>query len=203
MKEAKFAKSLNLVVAKAGKKVGNVTRPELNVLPTINRFSLNSLATDLMQVEHGETVTLLVNQDAESFDEKFYITKGFGDDKAVVAAVNKAKGYGRTVTFNYSGIYSQMLQADVDAQELSAEGLESKGLVQASQTPQGNKSYSALRKVHFEVVEVGEQQIGDETQMVYALTNSKITSYTPKEGGESVEAQAEAAEESAEEDYNE
>ena len=188
MKEAKFGKALNLVVAKAGKRTSNVTRPEIIVLPAINRFSINSLASDLMQIENGQKVTLLVNPDAESFNEKFYITKGFGDDMATVASVNKAGGFGRTLTFNYSGVYSQMLQGSVDAKETSAEGLAELGLAEQRTTEGGKLAHSALKKVHFEVVSAGEQEIGDETQEVYALTNAKFIDYDPRNVGEGDES---------------
>lgn len=185
MKEGKFAKALDLTVVKAGKKVINATRPELIVVPTINRFSLNSLATDAMRLESGDFITLLVNRGAESFDEKFFITKGFGDDKATLASVGKAKGYGRVLTFNYSGIYSQMLQGTIEASELSPEGLVDLGLAVKREKEEG-ATFSANRKVHFEIQSIGVQVIGkdddgdDIEQEVYMLTNSKIEDYDPR-----------------------
>lgn len=188
MKEAKFSASLNLVVAKAGKKVPTSVRPELIVLPTVNRFSINSLASEAMKLESGDKITLLVNTEAESFDEKFFITRGFGEDAATLAATGKAKGYGRVLTFNYSGIWGQMLQNDVEAGDAGPDYLVELGIVEKRQTPQGKTSYTALRKVIFEIQSMGEQDLGgDELQEVFALTNSKLVDYTPRTVGEGEE----------------
>lgn len=194
MKESKFGKGLNLIVAQAGKKAPSATRPEVTLVPTINRFSINSLASEEMQVESGDTVTFLVNPDAESFDEKFFITKGFGDSQATLASVGKAKGYGRTLTFNYSGIYSQMLQGTVEAKEVSPEGLVNLGLIKEGVTPNGKVSYSALKKIHFHLVKADTIELEDgEEQDVYALTDVKFVDYTPREG-EPIEDGTEVAE---------
>ncbi len=173
--------SMSFSIAKPGTKVSSATRPELILNPTFNKFSLNALASNLMKLQNGDFVTILINDQATNINEMYFITKGIGEEaQAKLASVNKAKGYGRVLNFNYSGIYSKMLQGTTDAMELSPEGLEEKGLVAKRVTDGDNVAFTALKKVHFELGEAIEAEIEGEDRTMYPLTNVKFVDYEPR-----------------------
>lgn len=184
--------SFNLSVARPGTKVSTSSRPELILVPTINKFSLNSLASKLMDVEAGDHVTILTNDDASNLNEMYFITTGIGDEgQSKLASIGNKPGTGRLLNFSYSGVWSKMIQNKVDAIELSAQALVDKGLVQERETESGNTSYTGLRKVYFGLGEPVEVDINGETKVLYPLVDSKAVDYTPRNSGEGVEAEVE------------
>lgn len=170
----------NFKPAKPGTKASNATRPELIVTPTLNKFTLNSMAADKIGLEHGDFVTITENQNADDFDGRYFISKGYGDSFSKTAATNKSTGGGVALHFNYSGIYSKMLQGDASAYELSPKGLVDKGLAVAYKTDEDNTSYTAIKKVHFGIGEPMTVEIGEEEVTLYPLTDSKFVDYTPR-----------------------
>lgn len=171
--------NLNLTPAKPGTKSVKATRPELAVTPTFNQFSLNGLATDKMDLEHGETVTIHEN-DSEDFANRFYISKGVGKFASKVASATKTGGTGKTLTFNYAGVYSRMLQQDPTAPVASAETLAEKGLIQTRTTKKGNTSYTGLYRIYFGVGDGVEAEVEGETVTVYPLIEPDIEPFEPR-----------------------
>lgn len=170
--------NLDLQVSRPGTKVSGATRAELILNPTFNKLSLNGIATNKMGVEHGDFVTIIENKNAESLNEKFFITKGIGEgQQAKLASVTKEGGSGKVLSFNYSGVYSKMLQETTDAIELSPEALEEKELVNIYETSGGKRAYTATKKMFFEIGDAVEAEgIGD----IYPLINMKSSPYTGK-----------------------
>jgi hypothetical protein len=184
MNESKFGGSLNLTLARAGFKASNVTRPAITLLPTYNRFSINSLGSKAMGLQHGDTVSFLVNEEAEDVNNMFFICKGIEGNEALLSSVKGRKGTGLTLNFNFAGIYARMLQMDTDAMEVSPERLAELGLVEKRITEQENVAYSSRKKIEFALVSQGELNIGTEEEPVareiFALTEVKEIEYDPK-----------------------
>lgn len=174
--------NMSFSVEKPGTKASSSSRPELTVGPTINKMSLNSLASKKMGLQNGDYVTILANERATNINEKYFITEGVGDNnQAKLASVNNAEGVGRTLNFNYSGTFSKMIQGTVDAMELSPEGLVEKGLAITRDTSKGNQSRTCLRKVFFEVGDGFDYELNGEEIVLYPLTNMKVKDYNPRE----------------------
>lgn len=183
MENVNFGK-MSFSVAKPGVKPSNATRPELVLAPTFNKFNLNSLASSLMKVQNGDYVTIITNDEAADVNSMYFIAKGIGEEaQAKLASVGKAPGYGKSLSFNYSGLYSKMLQTKVDAQEISAEGLNELGLVEKRETEGGSESFVALKKIHFELGEPFEVEIDGMETTLYPLINMKEVAYTPRNIG--------------------
>lgn len=175
----------NLNVAKPGTKATGASRPELTVTPTVNKFNLNALASKKMGLENGDHITILTKSDPESVNDMYFICKGIGaGNQAKLASVNKVSGVGRALNFNYSGIWSKMLQMDTEAVEASGETLVEKDLAVKSVTDADNVSYTALRKIHFEIGDPITVEINDEAVEVFPLQDAKIEDYNPRRRGE-------------------
>lgn len=173
MQELNF-NSINLTAEKPGTKASTSSTPELYTAPTLNKLVLNSLATEKMGVDKGDTVTIFVNNDATDVDQMFFITKGV---EGMDAKLNSNAAEGRTLSFSYSGVWSKMLQASPDAQNINAEALERMGLmVSRTSDTSGRVSYSANRKVTFELGDGQEH----EDMIIYPLINHRISDYTPR-----------------------
>jgi hypothetical protein len=187
MRDVKFGGALKLRSIERGKKAVTAVRAELILNPTYNKFTLNSIASELLKVQNGDYVAILVNDDSTSIDDKFFIVKTSDTSKALLASVKKHEGIGRNVTFSYSGVYSQILQFANNIKDgiaLSAKELTKLNLMQERETPNGSTAYSALKKVKSELVAVND---GDGNVMtidenpVFSLCNIEIEDYTPRE----------------------
>lgn len=187
MRDVKFGGALKLRSIESGKKAVTAVRAELILNPTYNKFTLNSIASELLKVQNGDYVAILVNDDSTSIDDKFFIVKTSDTSKALLASTKKHEGIGRNVTFNYSGVYSQILQFANNIKDgiaLSAKELTKLNLMQERETPNGSTAYSALKTVKSELVAVND---GDGNVMtidenpVFSLCNIEIEDYTPRE----------------------
>lgn len=176
--------NLSISVARPGTKASTSSRPELVVTPTFNKLDLNPLASQKLGLEAGNYVTILVNNNATTVDEMYFITEGLGGEgQSKLASVGNKPGTGRKLTFSYSGVYSKMLQGKVDAIEMSSEGLSELNLMEKRVTATDNVAYSATKKVHFEVGDGVEVEIDGEERVIYPLTNSKYVDYNPRTAG--------------------
>lgn len=178
--------NMKLSIARPGTKAVAATRPEVATTPTVNKFTINPLASKLMGLEHGDHVTIIVNDQAESMDELLFITHGLSEaNQSKLAAVNKSAGVGRVLNFNYSGVWSKILQFEVGAVELSPKALVERGLAVERETKEGNTSYTATKKVSFEIGDEFEYNMGtDEDPNVvtlWPLINPKAEDYTPRD----------------------
>jgi hypothetical protein len=187
MKTPNFA-NLSLSVARPGTKAQSSANPELTLTPTINKFSLNPLATKLMGLKDGDGITILTNDNAENINEMYFLAVGHTADQAKLAAVKKQQGIGRTLNFAYAGVYSKMLQGTTDAVEVTPQGMVDMGLVEQRITKSDNKSYVSLKKVYAIVGEGFELDIDGSEVVAYPLTDLRYEDYDPREmAGEEVE----------------
>lgn len=168
-------------VNRPGTKVTASSKPELTLLPTFNKFNLNPAATKKLGWEHGDHITIITNEGADSFDELYYITKGIGEgNQSKLSAIGNKPGLGRMVSFNYSGVYSRMVQGTTDATEVSADNLSRDGFVQKRTTEGGKTAYTALKKIHFSIGEPVEAEINDETVELYPLIDARFEDFNPR-----------------------
>lgn len=175
---------MKLSIAKPGSKAVVASTPQLNTTPTVNKFSINPLTSKLLGVQHGDHVSIIVNDAAETIDEMYFLAQGVNDsNQSKLAAVNKAPGVGRVLNFNYSGVWSKMLQFSTEAVELSLKALVERELAVERVTKDGNPSFTATKKVTFNVGEGFEYDLGGSIGEVtlYPLVDAKIEDYTPRD----------------------
>lgn len=169
--------SLNLTAAKPGTRAVGSSIPELYTAPTVNKFVLNALAAKKMGLQHKDTITILVNEEATDINQMYFLVKGIDGMCASLAANTKeAEGTNNTLTFSYAGVWSRIVQYDVDAVEVSMEELARQELAETRTTEGGKTAHSALRKVFFKVGDA--QEAGDMT--VYPLINSRVEDFKPR-----------------------
>ncbi len=117
-------KKSSFSIAKPGVKPSNAVEPGIMLTPTLNRFTINGLATRLIGLVSGtgnvneeklseNSITLIVNEESEDINNKFYLCKGIDGNSAKLAAHENEQGNGKELSFTYSGIYSQILIAVV------------------------------------------------------------------------------------------
>lgn len=181
--------NFDLTIAKPGTRAVGSSSPELYTAPTINKFVLNSLASKKMNLQHKDTVTILVNEKAEDINQMYFLTKGIDGMCASLAAnLNKdGEVAGDNLSFSYAGVWSRMVQYEVDAIEVSMEDLAKQGLADTRTTEAGKTAHSALRKVFFKVGDAIES--GDMT--VYPLIESRVDDFKPRGKAEETEPETE------------
>lgn len=184
--ESKFKSALQFLKPVAtGTKASNDTVPTVTLLGIPNKFQLNRLATKALDLNIGDRIRIFDNKGAESLDERFFIAKTNADDPASAKisranSGNKASS-GVDMTFNYAGVWSTLVQGDVEAVELGYDALAEKGCVIKGTTTGGREKYRATKTIKLEVVEVGETEIEGVTYKVSVLTNFKSTDKSPEE----------------------
>jgi len=172
--------NFNFNIATPGAKTSNATRPELVATPTYNNFRLNGLATDVMELQHEDHV-MIVEDTNKDWEGRFYIASATPETGAKLAAVNKKSGYGKTLTFTYSGVYSKMIQEDGSKPALSPDAMADKGLLDKRITKKGNTSYVSTKIVAWglgDPLETDIPEVG--TVTLYPLIEANVKEYTPR-----------------------
>lgn len=175
--ESKFKSMLaQLNPINTGTKASNDTAPTLTVLGIPNKFQLNRLATDLMGLKVEDRVKIFEFNKDENFNQRYFIAKADKNDTsaAKVAASNsqvKATS-GIDMAFNYSGVWSCLVQGEVGSTELGYDAMVEKGCVVKGVTTGNKVRYRAAVSIKLDVQEVGPASIdGVDYGMVYVLTN--------------------------------
>lgn len=177
--------SLDLKVAKKGKKTIKDRRPEIKTARGKDKFTINRSACELMNVLHGDFVTICKNNNATSLNDKYI---AFKSDEAIggkVAVPGKKKEF-TAGGFNVSAIWSEMIQDSVETKELSVSELREAGLIKnvfTQKNKEGKDCYNDLATVSysFEVVRIEDEdgnpisyEIGDTTYPeIFILTNAE------------------------------
>lgn len=164
MKKSVFtsAKLSKLNAVARGTKSSNDVRPAITTGRAINKFTMNASASALMGCGHGDRVVMFALPGAESIDEKFFIAVSTGDEGCKLASAGGTKGVGRPQSFNYSGIWSQMLQQDVDAAPCGEAALVEKGLMAEVATQLGRDGQQCYATLANKKVEYGVELVTDE-----------------------------------------
>lgn len=132
-----------------GTKTTNDSRPELVTGRALNKFTLNSSAAELLNVEDGSYVTLFTLPDAEDFNSKFFIAKGTKDTKsAKLTSAGHKKGF-MPLAFSYSSVWSLMIQLDINAKPLGERSLVEAGLMQYVPTQLGRKKEDGTQAMSY------------------------------------------------------
>ncbi|KAF5080412.1 hypothetical protein DSECCO2_120560 [anaerobic digester metagenome] len=166
---------MNFQAARPGTRTTGSSKPEFKLLGVFNRFQLNSVASKVTGAKNGDFITIFVDSEAP-FEEGYAIAiNADPKNQAKLAAVKGKEGVGRKLTFNYSGVYSQMLQKSPAANEASAAGLVEMGLMHTNTTKEGNVTYLANESIIFEVGEGFEYEISEgKTITMYPLINPNV-----------------------------
>ena len=166
-------------------KVSDEIRPEFIANISINKMSLNGLATRMLGVEHGDYLKAMVLTGAQcegDLNKKFFImvSKTAQDDMMKLAAVGGEAGVGRKLFLSYAACYSQFLQNTEDAQAITPDKLAELGYAYGVQkTDKAGKTYTkytANREVHFELVDTGVDYPNADGSMsrIYACVNAQV-----------------------------
>lgn len=174
--KSKFSlSSMKVVAVKSGERVSNDTIPTLETASQLNKFKLNKLASETLGVTGGNRVKLLISGE-ESIDGKYLLAIASDDDSSAAKLAVAAKGAtGYTVLqFNYAGIWSKVMQADVEAIEKSGQTLVAEGVAifrEGKGAAAG--TYYVNHKTQYELVAV--DGIDDENPLVDPETGASYT----------------------------
>lgn len=196
--KSKFSlSSMKVVAVKSGERVSNDTIPVLETASQLNKFKLNKLASETLGVTGGNRVKLLISGE-ESIDGKYLLAIAADDDSSAAKLAVAAKGAsGFTVLqFNYAGIWSKVMQADVDAIEKSGATLVAEGIAKFNASKGAAAgTYYVNRKVQYELVPVDgiddenplvDPETGASYTKVFALVSPEIIPVVLKEDSEEV-----------------
>ena len=163
-------------------------KAELSLAPTANKFTLNAVAAELLGVMHGDFITIIEN-DSDDLGSHYAITKGFGNDKAKLAAAGERKDIFNTLGFSWAGPWGKMLLGEPNAIAMSMEALAERGVVTGRETiptageePSGKIAYSANQKLTFTLKELGNVMLDgmEEAQPIFGLVDPTYTDFTPR-----------------------
>lgn len=164
MKKSVFssAKLAGLTVVARGTKSSNDIRPAITTARGINKFTMNASASAMIGCQHGDRVVMFALPNAESINEKFYIALSAGKEGCKLASAGNTKGVGRPQSFNYAGIWSQMLMQDVDATSVGEKVLVEKGLMAEVETQRNKEGVMCKAVLATKRVEYGLEAVVDE-----------------------------------------
>ena len=164
MKKSVFssAKLAKLNAVARGTKSSNDVRPAITTARGINKFTMNASASALMNCQHGDRVVMFALPDAENINEKFFIAVSVGEEGCKIASACNTKGVGRPQSFNYSGIWSQMLMKDVAAAPCGEAVLVENGLMAKVATQLGREGQQCYATLATKRVEYGVELVTDE-----------------------------------------
>lgn len=202
MKKSVFsaAKLAGLTAVNRGTKSSNDIRPAITTARGMNKFTMNASASALIGCGHGDRVIMFAMPNADSINERFFIALSAGSEGCKLASAGNTKGTGRPQSFNYAGVWSQMLMQDKDAAPVGERVLVDKGLMEEVETQKGRDgkmctAVLATKRVEYGVEEVKYESgefipvaVGDTIyEKVYVLVDPKeVTLEDEKQEEESV-----------------
>ena len=188
MKKSVFsaAKLAGLTAVNRGTKSLNDIRPAITTARGMNKFTMNASASALIGCGHGDRVVMFAMPNADSINERFFIALSAGSEGCKLASAGNTKGIGRPQSFNYAGVWSQMLMQDKDADPVGERVLADKGLMEEVETQKGRDgkmctAVLAIKRVEYGVEEVKDKhgefipvEVGDNIyEKVYVLVDPK------------------------------
>lgn len=164
MKKSVFTsgKLAKLNAVARGTKSSNDVRPAITTGRAINKFTMNASASELIGAGHGDRIVMFSLPGAESINEKFFVAVSVADEGCKLASAGNTKGTGRPQSFNYSGIWSQMLQKSVDAAPCGEAVLVDAGLMAKVATQLGREGQQCYATLANKRVEYGLELVTDE-----------------------------------------
>ena len=199
--KSKFSLSSMAVTAvKSGERVSNDVIAICETASQLNKFKLNKLASELMGLVAGNRVKFLISGET-SIDGKYLLAVASDDDASaakVAAAVKGTKG-ATVLQFNFAGIYSKIMQADVDAIEKNGATLVKEGIAKFVEGKgKAAGTYYVDRKVQYELVAIDgidaenplvDSETGATYSQVFALVTPTVIPVTLKDTVEATETE--------------
>ena len=206
--KSKFSlSSMTVTAVKSGERVSNDIIAICETASQLNKFKLNKLASELMGLVAGNRVKFLISGET-SIDGKFLLAVASDDDASaakVAAAVKGTKG-ATVLQFNFAGVWSKIMQADVDAIEKNGKTLVAEGIAKFVEGKgKAAGTYYVDRKVQYELVAIegidAENPLVDgETGATYSQVFALVTpTVIPVPLKDAVEATEEVESEEVEE----
>ena len=163
MKKSVFsaAKLAGLTAVNRGTKSSNDIRPAITTARGMNKFTMNASASALIG-GHGDRVVMFAMPNADSINERFFIALSAGSEGCKLASAGNTKGTGRPQSFNYAGVWSQMLMQDKDAAPVGERVLADKGLMEEVETQKGRDGKMCTAVLATKRVEYGVEEVKDE-----------------------------------------
>lgn len=164
MKKSVFsaAKLSGLTAVSRGTKSSNDIRPAITTARGMNKFTMNASASALIGCGHGDRVVMFAMPNADSINERFFIALSAGNEGCKLASAGNTKGTGRPQSFNYAGVWSQMLMQDKDAAPIGERVLTDKGLMEEVETQKGRDGKMCKAVLATKRVEYGVEEVKDE-----------------------------------------
>lgn len=164
MKKSVFsaAKLAGLTAVNRGTKSSNDIRPAITTARGMNKFTMNASASALIGCGHGDRVVMFAMPNADSINERFFIALSAGSEGCKLASAGNTKGTGRPQSFNYAGVWSQMLMQDKDAAPVGERVLADKGLMEEVETQKGRDGKMCTAVLATKRVEYGVEEVKDE-----------------------------------------
>lgn len=164
MKKSVFsaAKLSSLTAVSRGTKSSNDIRPAITTARGMNKFTMNASASALIGCGHGDRVVMFAMPNADSINERFFIALSAGNEGCKLASAGNTKGTGRPQSFNYAGVWSQMLMQDKDAAPVGERVLTDKGLMEEVETQKGRDGKMCKTVLATKRVEYGVEEVKDE-----------------------------------------
>lgn len=179
MKEVTEVQKFSFAVAKTGVKVSNAIEAGIWLTPTLNKFSLNGLATREIGLVTGDSVNIIVNDNAENINEMFFVCKGLNGKGAKTASLKNEGGLGKDLGFTYAGIYSRIVLAvvnkDPKAIEVPVQRLKQLGLASGG---------TLLQKIYAKLESIGVQEVAGEQVELFRMFDFMSVPHTPKKAAE-------------------
>ena len=201
MKKSVFsaAKLAGLTAVNRGTKSSNDIRPAITTARGMNKFTMNASASALIGCGHGDRVVMFAMPNADSINERFFIALSAGSEGCKLASAGNTKGTGRPQSFNYAGVWSQMLMQDKDAAPVGERVL-------ADKKGRDGKMCTAVlatKRVEYGVEEVKDEngdfipvEVGDTIyEKVYVLVDPKEVTLEDEKQEEETVASAEPGDE--------
>lgn len=164
MKKSVFssAKLAGLTAIARGTKSSNDIRPAITTARGINKFTMNASASAMIGCQHGDRVVMFALPTAENINEKFFIALSAGKEGCKLASAGNTKGVGRPQSFNYAGIWSQMLMQDVNTAPVGEKVLVDKGLMAEVETQLNKNGVMCKTTLATKRVEYGLEPVKDD-----------------------------------------
>ena len=158
MKKSVFsaAKLAGLTAVNRGTKSSNDIRPAITTARGMNKFTMNASASALIGCGHGDRVVMFAMPNADSINERFFIALSAGSEGCKLASA------GSPQSFNYAGVWSQMLMQDKDAAPVGERVLADKGLMEEVETQKGRDGKMCTAVLATKRVEYGVEEVKDE-----------------------------------------
>lgn len=166
-------------------KTSDEIRPEFIANISINKMSLNGMASRMLKVETGDYLKAMILTDEQcggDINKKFFImvSKTKADDMMKLASVGNKPGVGEKLFMSYAACYPQFLQCTLDAQAITPDKLEELGFAyhieKADRAGKVYRKYTANREVHYELIDTGIDYPNPDgtTLRIYACVNAQI-----------------------------